>query len=161
MAEFKISFHEDSKFNLDHDNRKHSSPNINPEKTPENISYAGNISLQKFYEETFQKAYEEYIQKQIKGGHGNRVKNAPKTYYESVVQKQAEAEAELQKAIQAGKHGDELTRLDSYTRVAKQIIVQIGNTDDLEAMSPKERNVNVTKEPPDSRRVALSYAVGE
>ena len=59
MAEFKISFHEDSKFNLDHDNRKHSSPNINPEKTPENISYAGNISLQKFYEETFQKAYEE------------------------------------------------------------------------------------------------------
>ena len=140
MAEFKISFHEDSKFNLDHDNRKHSSPNINPEKTPENISYAGNISLQKFYEETFQKAYEEYIQKQIKGGHGNRVKNAPKTYYESVVQKQAEAEAELQKAIQGGKHGDELTRLDSYTRVAKQIIVQIGNTDDLEAMSPKERN---------------------
>lgn len=140
MAEFKISFHEDSKFNLDHDNRKHSSPNINPEKTPENISYAENISLQKFYEETFQKAYEEYIQKQIKGGHGNRVKNAPKTYYESVVQKQAEAEAELQKAIQAGKHGDELTRLDSYTRVAKQIIVQIGNTDDLEAMSPKERN---------------------
>ena len=89
MAEFKISFHEDSKFNLDHDNRKHSSPNINPEKTPENISYAGNISLQKFYEETFQKAYEEYIQKQIKGGHGNRVKNAPKTYYEQVVQKQA------------------------------------------------------------------------
>ena len=139
MAEFKISFHEDSKFNLDHDNRKHSSPNINPEKTPENISYAGNISLQKFYEETFQKAYEEYIQKQIKGGHGNRVKNAPKTYYESVVQKQAEAEAELQKAIQGGKHGDELTRLDSYTRVAKQIIVQIGNTDDLEAMSPDER----------------------
>ena len=140
MAEFKISFHEDSKFNLDHDNRKHSSPNINPEKTPENISYAGNISLQKFYEETFQKAYEEYIQKQIKGGHGNRVKNAPKTYYESVVQKQAEAEAELQKAIQGGKHGDELTRLDSYTRVAKQIIIQIGNTDDLEAMSPEERN---------------------
>lgn len=139
MAEFKISFHEDSKFNLDHDNRKHSSPNINPEKTPENISYAGNISLQKFYEETFQKAYEEYIQKQIKGGHGNRVKNAPKTYYESVVQKQAEAEAELQKAIQGGKHGDELTRLDSYTRVAKQIIIQIGNTDDLEAMSPDER----------------------
>ena len=139
MAEFKISFHEDSKFNLDHDNRKHSSPNINPEKTPENISYAGNISLQKFYEKTFQKAYEEYIQKQIKGGHGNRVKNAPKTYYESVVQKQAEAEAELQKAIQGGKHGDELTRLDSYTRVAKQIIVQIGNTDDLEAMSPDER----------------------
>ena len=139
MAEFKISFHEDSKFNLDHDNRKHSSPNINPEKTPENISYAGNISLQKFYEETFQKAYEEYIQKQIKGGHGNRVKNAPKTYYESVVQKQAEAEAELQKAIQGGKHGDELTRLDSYTRVAKQIIVQIGNTDDLEAMGPEEQ----------------------
>lgn len=140
MAEFKISFHEDSKFNLDHDNRKHSSPNINPEKTPENISYAGNISLQKFYEETFQKAYEEYIQKQIKGGHGNRVKNAPKTYYESVVQKQAEAEAELQKAKQGGKHGEDLTRLDSYTRVAKQIIVQIGNTDDLEAMSPKERD---------------------
>ena len=150
MAEFKISFHEDSKFNLDHDNRKHSSPNINPEKTPENISYAGNISLQKFYEETFQKAYEEYIQKQIKGGHGNRVKNAPKTYYESVVQKQAEAEAELQKAIQGGKHGDELTRLDSYTRVAKQIIVQIGNTDDLEAMSPEER-----KETRDKMREAL------
>ena len=150
MAEFKISFHEDSKFNLDHDNRKHSSPNINPEKTPENISYAGNISLQKFYEETFQKAYEEYIQKQIKGGHGNRVKNAPKTYYESVVQKQAEAEAELQKAIQGGKHGDELTRLDSYTRVAKQIIIQIGNTDDLEAMSPKER-----KETRDKMREAL------
>ena len=150
MAEFKISFHEDSKFNLDHDNRKYSSPNINPEKTPENISYAGNISLQKFYEETFQKAYEEYIQKQIKGGHGNRVKNAPKTYYESVVQKQAEAEAELQKAIQGGKHGDELTRLDSYTRVAKQIIVQIGNTDDLEAMSPEER-----KETRDKMKEAL------
>lgn len=150
MAEFKISFHEDSKFNLDHDNRKHSSPNINPEKTPENISYAGNISLQKFYKETFQKAYEEYIQKQIKGGHGNRVKNAPKTYYESVVQKQAEAEAELQKAIQGGKHGDELTRLDSYTRVAKQIIIQIGNTDDLEAMSPEER-----KETRDKMKEAL------
>ena len=139
MANFSISFHEDSKFNLDHDNRVYCSPNINPEKSGENISYSGNCSLEEFYDRTFQKSYEEYIEKIRKSKNSGRVKNAPKTYYESVVQKQAEAEAELQKAIQGGKHGDELTRLDSYTRVAKQIIIQIGNTDDLEAMSPDER----------------------
>ena len=140
MANFSISFHEDSKFNLDHDNRVYCSPNINPEKSGENISYSGNCSLEEFYERTFQKSYEEYIEKIRKSKNSGRVKNAPKTYYESVVQKQQEAEAELQKAKQGGKHGEDLTRLDSYTRVAKQIIVQIGNTDDLEAMSPEERN---------------------
>ena len=66
MADFSVSFHEDSAFNLDHDNRKYLSKNIAPERVSENISYAGNVPLQEFYEETFQKAYEEYIQKQIK-----------------------------------------------------------------------------------------------
>ena len=148
--DYSLSFHEGDNFSLEHDNRERISPNVDPERISQNITLDGGVSLQKFYEETFQKAYEEYIQKQIKGGHGNRVKNAPKTYYESVVQKQAEAEAELQKAIQGGKHGDELTRLDSYTRVAKQIIIQIGNTDDLEAMSPEER-----KETRDKMKEAL------
>jgi polysaccharide pyruvyl transferase WcaK-like protein len=88
MADFSVSFHEDSAFNLDHDNRKYLSKNIAPERVSENISYAGYIPMQEFYEETFQKAYEEYIQKQIKGGHGNRVKNWPEKYYDFVMQKQ-------------------------------------------------------------------------
>ena len=139
MADFSVSFHEDDSFNLDHDNRVYCSPNINKEKISENISYEGNCSLEEFYERTFQKSYEEYIEKIRKSKNSGRVKNAPKTYYESVVQKQAEAEAELQKAKTEGKHASELSGKDSFTKVAKQIIIQVGNTDDLEAMSPDER----------------------
>jgi len=139
MADFSVSFHEDDSFNLDHDNRVYCSPNINKEKISENISYDGNCSLEEFYEKTFQKSYEEYIEKVRKSKNSGRVKNAPKTYYEQVVQKQAEAEAELQKAKTEGKHASELSGKDSFTKVAKQIIIQVGNTDDLEAMSPDER----------------------
>ena len=90
MADFSVSFHEDSAFNLDHDNRKQISRNVDPSRIDQNISYEGNISMEEFYERTFQKAYEEYIQKQIKSGHGNRVKDWPEKYYDYVLQKQAE-----------------------------------------------------------------------
>ena len=139
MADFSVSFHEDSAFNLDHDNRKYLSKNIDPERVSENISYAGNVPLQEFYEETFQKAYEEYIQKQIKGGHGNRVKNWPEKYYDFVMQKQAEGEAEYEKAKKDCEHSSELADKRAYTKIAKQIIVQVGNADDMEALSPDER----------------------
>ncbi len=138
MADFSVSLHEDDSFNLDHDNRVYCSANISPEKSGENISYEGNISLRDFYEKTFQKAYEEYIQK-TKIKHPERVRDLPPKYYDFIAQKQAEGAAKYEKAKRDGAHGSELAKLDSYTKVAKQIIIQVGNTDDLEAMGPEER----------------------
>lgn len=138
MADFSVSLHEDDSFNLDHDNRVYCSPNINPEKSGENISYEGNISIPEFYERTFQKSYEEYIEK-TKIKHPERVRDLPAKYFDLITQKQAEGEAKYEKAKREGAHGSELAKLDSYTKVAKQIIIQVGNTDDLEAMGPEER----------------------
>ncbi len=139
MADFSVSLHEDDSFNLDHDNRVYCSPNINPEKSCENISYAGNISLRDFYEETFQASYEEYRAKKTKERGKTFTANWPEKYYDSVAQKQAEEDEKLRKAKLDGKHGSELADKKAYTKVAKQIIIQIGNTDDLEAMSPEEQ----------------------
>lgn len=139
MADFSVSLHEDDSFNLDHDNRVYCSPNINPEKSCENISYAGNISLRDFYEETFQASYEEYRAKKTKERGKTFTANWPEKYYDSVAQKQAEEDEKLRKAKLDGKHGSELADKKAYTKVAKQIIIQIGNTDDLEAMTPEEQ----------------------
>ena len=137
MADFSITVHEESKFSLDHDNRKQISRNVDPSRIDQNISYEGNISMEEFYERTFQKAYEEHIQKQIKSGHGNRVKDWPEKYYDYVLQKQAEGELELKKAS-AYTHQKLLTKKESFTKVAKQMIIQIGNTDVLEKMEPSQ-----------------------
>lgn len=138
MADFSITVHEESKFSLDHDNRKQISRNVDPSRIDQNISYEGNISMEEFYERTFQKAYEEHIQKQIKSGHGNRVKDWPEKYYDYVLQKQAEGELELKKAS-AYTHQKLLTKKESFTKVAKQMIIQIGNTDVLEKMEPSQQ----------------------
>ena len=62
--DFNLSFHEGDSFTIEHDNREFISPNVQPEKIGQNISYEGNIDIQKFYDQTFQKSYEEFIQKQ-------------------------------------------------------------------------------------------------
>ena len=137
--DYSLSFHEGDNFSLAHDNREKISPNVNPEKIKENIVYEGNISLQKFYEETFQKAYEEYIQKQIKNRHADRVRDWPPTYYEFIRNKQMEQEKIKQKMKIEKKHIKEIHEEDNYQRVAKQIIVQVGNIDDFENLSPAEQ----------------------
>ena len=139
MADFSVSLHEDDSFNLDHDNRKYLSKNIDPERVSENISYAGNIPLREFYEQTFQASYEEYRAKKTKERGKTFTANWPEKYYDSVAQKQAEEDEKLRKAKLDGKHGSELADKKAYTKIAKQIIIQIGNTDDLEAMGPEEQ----------------------
>ena len=139
MADFSVSLHEDDSFNLDHDNIKYLSKNIDPERVSENISYAGNIPLREFYEQTFQASYEEYRAKKTKERGKTFTANWPEKYYDSVAQKQAEEDEKLRKAKLDGKHGSELADKKAYTKIAKQIIIQIGNTDDLEAMGPEEQ----------------------
>ncbi len=139
MADFSVSLHEDDSFNLDHDNRKYLSKNIDPERVSENISYAGNIPLREFYEQTFQASYEQYRAKKEKERGKPFVANWPEKYYDSVAQKQEEEEAKLKQAKRDGMHGSELADKKAYTKIAKQIIIQVGNTDDLEAMGPEER----------------------
>lgn len=138
MADFSVSLHEDDSFNLDHDNRVHISKNVDPERSSQNIAYEGNISLQKFYEQTFQKPYEEHIERTAKK-HPERVKDMPAKYFDFVTQKQAEEDAKLQKAKREGAHQKDLYSKGAFTKVAKQIIIQVGNTDDLEAMGPEEQ----------------------
>lgn len=138
MPQFSISLHEDDVFNLEHDNRERISPNVNPDKIKENIIYEGNISLKEFYEKTFQKAYEEHIER-TKKKHPERVRGMPEKYYDLVTTKQAEAELELSKAKREGAHVKSLGGKEGYTKVAKQIIIQVGNTDILETMNPNER----------------------
>lgn len=139
MADFSVSLHEDDSFNLDHDNRKYLSKNIDPERVSQNISYAGNMPLRDFYEQTFQASYEQYRAKKEKERGKPFVANWPEKYYDSIAQKQEEEEAKLKQAKRDGMHGSELADKKAYTKIAKQIIIQVGNTDDLEAMGPEER----------------------
>ena len=138
MADFSVSLHEDDSFCLDHDNRKYLSKNIDADRISENISYEGNVSLEEFYERTFQRAYEEYIQK-TKIKHPERVRDLPPKYYDLVIQKQAEGDAELEKAKRDREHGKSLASKKAYTKVAKQIIIQVGNVDDFNGLSPEEQ----------------------
>ncbi len=138
--DYNLSFHEGDSFSIEHDNRDFVSPNVQPEKSDQNISYEGNIDLKKFYEMTFQKAYEEHIERQIKGGHGNRVKGWPKTYYEFILLQQQEQEKIKQQMLLEKKHFKEIHQEDKYQRIAKQLIVQVGNIDDFENLSPEEKN---------------------
>lgn len=143
--DYSLSFHEGDNFSIEHDNRERISPNVNREKIAENIVYEGNIPLQKFYEETFQKAYEEHIQRQIKNGHGNRVKNWPEKYYDFIREKQIEQE-KIKKQMQLEKkHFKDIHEEDKYQRIAKQLIVQIGNIDDFENLSPEKQQELRTK----------------
>ena len=137
--DYSLSFHEGDNFSLEHDNREKISPNVNPERISENITLDGGVSLQKFYEETFQNAYEEYIQKQIKNRHADRVKDWPKTYYEFIKEKQIEQEKIKRQMKKDGKHVKEIHEEDKYQRIAKQLIVQVGNIDDFENLSPQEQ----------------------
>ena len=136
--DFNLSFHEGDSFTIEHDNREFISPYVQPEKSCQNISYEGNIDLQKFYEQTFQKAYEEHIQRQIKAGHGKRVEGWPKTYYEFIVKQQQEQEKIKQQMRLEKKHFKEIHEEDKYQRVAKQIIVQVGNIDDFENLTTEQ-----------------------
>lgn len=142
MSEFSLSFHEDTLFNIDHDNRKHLSRNVIPERVGDNIVYEGNIPIEQFYDETFQKSYEEFLQKQIKSGHGSRFKDAPGKYYDYVVDTQIKKDAEYKEALARGVHKKDLNGKNSHAKVAKQIIVQIGNTDDVtnENLTAEEQN---------------------
>lgn len=58
MSDFKVSFHEDDSFNLEHDNRERVSKNVDADRIKDNISYDGNISIKEFYDMTFQKSYD-------------------------------------------------------------------------------------------------------
>ena len=137
--DYSLSFHEGDNFSLEHDNRERISPNVDRERISENITLDGGVSLQKFYEETFQKAYEEYIQKQIKNRHPERVKGWPPTYYEFIKQRQMEQEAIKKQMKLDGKHFKDIHEEDKYQRIAKQLIVQVGNIDDFENLSPEEQ----------------------
>ena len=66
MADFSISLHEDDSFNLDHDNRVYCSPNINKEKSGENISYEGNCSLEEFYQKNSRNHMRNILKKSAK-----------------------------------------------------------------------------------------------
>lgn len=136
--DFNLSFHEGDSFTIEHDNREFISPNVQPEKIGQNISYEGNIDLVEFYDQTFQKSYEEFIQKQIDAGHKKRVENYPKTYYEFIRTQQLEQEKVKQQMRLEKKHFKEIHEQDKYQRVAKQIIVQVGNIDDFEKLTPEQ-----------------------
>ena len=139
MSRFNLSFHEDDHFNLEHDNRKRVSKNVDPEKIKENISYAGNIPIQEFYENTFQKSYEEYIEKVRHSKNSGRVKNAPEKYFDYVTSKQIESEEKVKEEMRNGVHRRNRRILEAYTKAAKQIIVQMGNIDDFEDMNSEEQ----------------------
>lgn len=141
---FNLSFHEGDSFSIEHDNRDFVSPNVSPEKSSENIVYDGNISLIDFYDREFQSAYEEHIQRQIKNGHGNRVKDWPKKYYDFILLKQQEQEKIKQQMRLEKKHFKEIHEEDKYQRIAKQIIVQIGNIDDFEKLD--KGNADILRE---------------
>ena len=139
MNHFNLSFHEDDHFNLDHDNRKKVSKNVDRERIAENIFYAGNIPLENFYQQIFQKSYEEYWDKVRHSKNSGRAKNIKSTYLEEVRCKQAEDEEKLQKMRKEGKHLKDQKPAKSCTKVAKQIIVQMGNIDAFDGMSSQEQ----------------------
>ena len=54
--DYSLSFHEGDNFSIEHDNREHIPKNVDADRISENIVYPENVPLQKFYEDTFQKA---------------------------------------------------------------------------------------------------------
>lgn len=137
--DYSLSFHEGDNFSIEHDNREHIPKNVDADRISENIVYPENVPLQKFYEDTFQKAYEEYIQKQIKNRHADRVRDLPKSYFEYIRQIQIEQEQIKQQMKIEKRHYKDIHKEDKYQRVAKQVIVQVGNIDDFDSLSPQEQ----------------------
>lgn len=137
--DYSLSFHEGDNFSIEHDNREHIPKNVDADRISENIVYPENVPLQKFYEDTFQKAYEEYIQKQIKNRHADRVRDLPKSYFEYIRKIQIEQEQIKQQMKIEKKHYKDIHKEDKYQRVAKQVIVQVGNIDDFDSLSPQEQ----------------------
>ena len=139
MSDFKVSFHEDDSFNLEHDNRERVSKNVDADRIKDNISYDGNISIKEFYDMTFQKSYVEYIEKTKQSKNSGKVKDLPPTYYEYITKKQQEAEEELARMKREGAHKKDMKGKAAYTKVAKQIIVQVGNSDQMDELPEAER----------------------
>lgn len=139
MSDFKVSFHEDDSFNLEHDNRERVSKNVDADRIKDNISYDGNISIKEFYDKTFQKSYVEYIEKTKQSKNSGKVKDLPPTYYEYITKKQQEAEEELARMKREGAHKKDMKGKAAYTKVAKQIIVQVGNSDQMDELPEAER----------------------
>ena len=139
MSDFKVSFHEDDSFNLEHDNRVRVSKNVDADRIKDNISYDGNISIKEFYDMTFQKSYVEYIEKTKQSKNSGKVKDLPPTYYEYITKKQQEAEEELARMKREGAHKKDMKGKAAYTKVAKQIIVQVGNSDQMDELPEAER----------------------
>ena len=135
----KVSFHEDDSFNLDHDNRVRVSRNVEKDRIGDNIVYDGNIPIKEFYEKTFQKSYEEYIDKVKHSKNSGKVKDLPPTYYEYITTKQQEGEKEVDRMKREGAHMKDIKGKASYTKVAKQIIVQVGNNDQMEELPDAEQ----------------------
>ena len=139
MSDFKVSFHEDDSFNLEHDNRVRVSKNVDADRIKDNISYDGNIPIKEFYDKTFQKSYVEYIEKTKQSKNSGKVKDLPPTYYEYITRKQQEAEEELARMKREGAHKKDMKGKAAYTKVAKQIIVQVGNSDQMDELPEAER----------------------
>lgn len=139
MSDFKVSFHEDDSFNLEHDNRVRVSKNVDADRIKDNISYDGNIPIKEFYDKTFQKSYVEYIEKTKQSKNSGKVKDLPPTYYEYITKKQQEAEEELARMKREGAHKKDMKGKAAYTKVAKQIIVQVGNSDQMDELPEAER----------------------
>ena len=139
MSDFKVSFHEDDSFNLEHDNRVRVSKNVDADRIKDNISYDGNIPIKEFYDMTFQKSYVEYIEKTKQSKNSGKVKDLPPTYYEYITKKQQEAEEELARMKREGAHKKDMKGKAAYTKVAKQIIVQVGNSDQMDELPEAER----------------------
>ena len=139
MSDFKVSFHEDDSFNLEHDNRVRVSKNVDADRIKDNISYDGNIPIKEFYDKTFQKSYVEYIEKTKQSKNSDKVKDLPPTYYEYITKKQQETEEELARMKREGAHKKDMKGKAAYTKVAKQIIVQVGNSDQMDELPEAER----------------------
>ena len=88
---------------------------------------------------TFQKSYVEYIEKTKQSKNSGKVKDLPPTYYEYITKKQQEAEEELARMKREGAHKKDMKGKAAYTKVAKQIIVQVGNSDQMDELPEAER----------------------
>ena len=67
------------------------------------------------------------------------MKDLPPTYYEYITKKQQEAEEELARMKREGAHKKDMKGKAAYTKVAKQIIVQVGNSDQMDELPEAER----------------------
>lgn len=134
-----LSFVVGDHYSRDHNRRKQITDNVITEKMDKNIYYENGMSEREFYRVHFQEAYEEYIQKQIKGGHSNRVKDWPAEYYDYIHNKQLEKEAEKKRLKKDRAHYRDIHKSDMYQRTAKEIIIQFGNTEELEKLQGGEK----------------------